>query len=180
MDAATTFRIYELKRQAKNISNAICHFYSEALQVALERNHHQSGISLKVIGDFNKTIKLLWAKRMKNTGHEERRVLVEMAAYGIAFYLVTDLTEYEIIQQGLQGDGFDYWLGYKESNPKYDPDNFLNAGLEVSGIFNDSLSVVERRVKDKIAQVRRKNPDGFSTYIVVTEFGQPLSKILKV
>ena len=34
------------------------------------------------------------------------------------------------------GTGFDFWLGYKENPENYDPDNFLNARVEISGIDN--------------------------------------------
>lgn len=90
-----------------------------------------------------------------------------------------ELTDYEIIQQAVIGTGFDYWLGFKETNENFDPDNFLNGRLEVSGINNDSKAVINARVREKIKQTDISDYLNIPAYIIVTEFGQPISMFIK-
>jgi len=90
-----------------------------------------------------------------------------------------ELTEYEVIQQAIIGTGFDYWLGFKESNKNYNEDNFLNARLELSGINNDKIGVVNARVREKIKQTKVSDYLNIPAYIIVTEFGQPISIFIK-
>lgn len=87
------------------------------------------------------------------------------------------MTEYQVIEQSVIGTGFDFWLGFKEHHENYDPDNFLNGRLELSGINKGSQSKISQRVKEKLRQLKVSDYLQIPAYVVVTEFGTPVSII---
>ena len=175
----TTLDINQLKNQVNYISSIQCDYFAEACIIALENKGHLSGIQLKVDGDFQTSFILKWQSPIKVSGWKESRDIAENGSIAISFLLILELTEYEIIQQSVIGTGFDYWLGYKPSSKKSDPDNFLNARLEVSGINKGRRSVMTQRVRQKLKQVGVSDYLNIPAYIVVTEFGTPISIIIE-
>ncbi len=111
-------------------------------------------------------------------GWREPREIAENGSIAIAFLLTLELTEYEIIEQAIIGTGFDYWLGFKEDSPKYDPDNFLNARLEISGMNKGTNADISRKIRQKIKQIRVSNHLEIPGIVIVTEFSHPTSKII--
>jgi len=170
----------ELKDATSAISPVQCDYFVEACVVALENQGHQSPVSIKVEGDFDKTFELTWAGDVKKEGWREDRISVENGSIAVAFFLILELTDYQIAQQSIIGTGFDYWLGFKESHPNYDSDNFLNAKLEVSGINRGSQSVIQQRVRQKLRQVGLSEGENIPAFIIVTEFGTPKSIIIQI
>jgi len=168
-----------LKNRIRFISKTQCDFFVEGSITALENQGHTSGVILKVEGDISTTFKLRWRIKPVKGGWQEPKVIAENGSIAIGFFLILELTEYEIIQQAVIGTGFDYWLGFKESSENYDKDNFLNARLELSGINNDSLATINARVREKIKQTGVSDYLNIPAYIIVTEFGQPISLFIK-
>ena len=76
---------------------------------------HRSGVTLEVDGDFQGTFELVWNESPHPGGWKEIREIAENGSIAIAFFLILELTEYQIIQQSVIGTGFDYWLGYKKN-----------------------------------------------------------------
>ena len=98
------------------------------------------------------------------------------AAYGIAFLIIQELTDYTVIERSRRGTGFDYWLGKKTNNNDLPFQNAVR--LEVSGIRKGDDSRIKARIKQKLEQVRPT--DGkLPAYIVVVEFSNPLAFIVK-
>jgi hypothetical protein len=167
----TVISLSGLKDIVENFSETQCSFYCEACSVALQKNGHLSETVLTVDGYQKTTFNLSWKQITSLAGWHDNDVVAENAAIAVAFFLITELTEYTIIRQAAKGNGFDYWLGYKKSSPKFDPNNFLKARLEVSGIFSGDESDLQTRVRRKLRQVDRSASWGLPAFVVVVEFG---------
>ena len=89
------------------------------------------------------------------------------------------MTEYRVIQQAIIGTGFDYWLGLKEDSKDFDPNNFLNGRLEISGMGSGSESERNYRVRQKLQQTDKSDFLKIPAYLVVTEFSNPVSIFIK-
>lgn len=151
---------------------------AEACAVCLNDRGHSNGVEIKINGDFTTTFKLYWptvTEQMMRCWNDEQYT-TEQAAYGIAFMLVRELTEFTVIERSRKGTGFDYWLGYPEQEERLPFQN--KARLEVSVIRQGNSSLVQARVKQKKAQTKRS--DGvLPAYIIVVEFSTPLSWVKK-
>ncbi len=101
----------------------------------------------------------------------------EFAAYGIAFLLIRDLTEYTVILRSRKGTGFDFWLGKEEGEDDLHLED--KARMEVSGIRKGDESLVKARVNQKLEQVKLSDRLGLPAFVVVVEFSQPLSQVVK-
>lgn len=151
---------------------------AEACAVCLEEQGHSQGVEIIIDGDFNAVFKLHWQpvnEQMLRCWNDEE-FTTEQAAYGIAFLIVTKLTELTVIERSSKGTGFDYWLGTLDINQELPFQN--KARLEVSGIRKGDNNRIQARVKQKKEQT--KLSDGyFPAYIVVVEFSTPLSFVAK-
>jgi len=151
---------------------------AEAGSVCFKDQQHQNGVELKVSGTFTATYNVYWKRVTKQMLRcwNDPEVATEHAAYGVAFLIIKDLTEYTVIERSYKGTGFDYWVGY-------DSDEELifqeKARLEVSGIRNGNTTQINSRVKQKVEQVAPSDDSGLPAFIVVVEFGTPLSKVVR-
>ena len=152
---------------------------AEAGAICFEDQNHPEGVELKVDGAFTAKYKVYWQEvtdQMLRCWNDPEDT-TEHAAYGVAFLLMRDLTEYTVISRSLKGTGFDYWLAKEEHEDE--PPSFQNkARLEVSGIRSGDISRVQARVRQKLEQVKPSDSLLFPTYIVVVEFGVPLSQVV--
>ncbi|MEK7257128.1 MAG: hypothetical protein AAB316_20400, partial [Bacteroidota bacterium] len=137
------------------------------------------GVTLKVEGDFETFFVLDWQYVSKRGGWKEPRDLAENAAIAIGFLLIFNLTNYRVVEQAIIGTGFDYWLGYKEDSQHFDPDNYLNASLEVSGINRGSRGKMTQRIRQRLRRVGLSALLNIPGYIAVTELSQPISIIIE-
>ena len=165
-----TLEIETLKEKVTKISGNQCNYYSEACIVLLEELTHSPGVFMYVDGDVRATYSLVWSTKPITSGWKAKAKLVENAATAIAFFLVSEETDYTIIEEASIGTGVDYWLGYKEDHALYDEDNFMNARLEISGI-RDDISKIQGRLKKKLKQVTPTDSTGLPAYVVIAEFG---------
>ncbi len=171
-----TLILEELKDSVQLLSPVQCDFLSENCIVAFEKNNHTSGCVLRVIGDNNTDVKIAWSKMVNTAGYKEEKKIIEHAAETMAFLLSSKFTEYKIIEEGVIGTGFDYWLGYDENHALYNPRNFIQARLEISGINSESsTNTLQKRVRDKKQQTDVSDGLQLPAYISVTEFTIPKS-----
>lgn len=155
-------------------------FWSENCIVALEHNTHKSGCILKVTGDQTEDIELKWSKSVVKSGYKEEKKFVEKSAEAISFFLCRKYTEYNVIEESCIGTGVDYWLGYDETHQSYDPNNFLSARLEISGINSEtSGNTVNSRVKEKAKQTKSSDGTALPAYISVVEHSNPKAYFIK-
>ena len=156
-----------------------CAYYAEGAIVALENQGHTKGVLLTVDGDFSNQFAINWTASPLKSGWKESRDSTQFGALAIAFFLVTSLTEYSVVEQSPIGTGFDYYLGYQDDDPRYDPDNFLQARLEISGLGKGTTAELAERIRDKMKQTGRSDGTHLPAYVSVTAFGKPISYLRK-
>ena len=153
-------------------------YYAESAAICFEENNFVGAVSLKIEDTQVEIAKFdcSWAaltqqvKDMHNDLMEE----TEYGAYCIAFLIIHHLTDYKIIRRSKRKTGFDYWLGEKTSDYPFED----LARLEVSGILKGKMTDVAQRIKIKKEQIKQSDGSQLPAYIIVTEFGQPISKII--
>ena len=149
---------------------------AEAGAICFAGQGHTVGVELKVDGEYIETFKVYWpiiTEQMRRCWNDEE-VTTEHGAYAVAFLLIRSLTEFTVIERSRKGIGFDYWLGYED-----DEIPFQNrARLEISGIRKGNDRVVKARIKQKINQAKRSG-GLLRVFIIVVEFGRPLSYVVK-
>jgi len=167
--------ITKLEKGLPAITPAFGATLAEACAVCLG---YIQGIELTVKGEFTAVFKLYWQEvtdQMLRCWNDSEYT-TEQAAYGIAFLIIQELTDYTVIERSRRGTGFDYWLGKKSDNNELPFQNAVR--LEVSGIRKGDDSRIKARIKQKLEQV--SPTDGkLPAYIVVVEFSNPLAFIVK-
>lgn len=170
--------ITKLEQGLPAITPAFGATLAEACAVCLTDQGHTQGVELKVKGEFTAVFKLYWQEvtdQMLRCWNDSEYT-TEQAAYGVAFLVIQELTDYTVIERSRKGTGFDYWLGKKAQTNELPFQNAVR--LEVSGIRKGDDSRVKARVKLKVEQV--SPTDGaLPAYILVVEFSNPLGFIAK-
>ncbi|SEL64533.1 hypothetical protein SAMN04488505_102752 [Chitinophaga rupis] len=157
-----------------NISATQCDTLAEYCIVALENETHKSGCILKVLGDHQNEYELIWSKEVKKGGYQEPKKIVEKAAEAISFFLVRECTEYTVVMESKIGTGVDFWLSYDELHELYDPLNFLQARIEISGIKTESKSnKAMKRQTSKKKQMNRSDSSNLPAYVSIVEIATP-------
>lgn len=149
-------------------------FTAEAAAVVLEHNKHLSGTGMKVAAGRSCDSVVLWPPLHPDAvrSHKDLPAAAEQGAYGIAFLLAEEFTDFVVIERSSKGTGFDYYLGRGSEYP------FQQAArLEVSGIVS-APAAVDARVKAKMKQTDRSKGT-LPAYVAVVEFGQPKSVFKK-
>lgn len=170
-----TFELTDLPRFCPAFSPNQCLFYAEGAIVALEKHGHQSGVLLTVDGQVSENFELAWSHSPLKAGWVEKRDSAQFGALAIAFYLAFELTDFTVVEQSWQNTGFDYWLGFNEDDPRYNPDNNLLARLEISGLGDGKPSEIAARVREKLDQTKPTDHLKLAAWIAVTAFGKPIS-----
>ena len=149
--------------------------YAEAAAVSLDRQGHQSGVTLHVAGVVKQELRVRYrsATDIARKAWSDDQEATEDGACALAFLLVLRLTEFTVIQRSAKGTGIDYWLAHNSDAM------FQSAArLEVSGIARGGADVVARRVRSKLRQTQRCC-SALPAYVSVTEFGTPTSVLEK-
>ena len=147
---------------------------AEAGAVCLESQGHTTGVRLAVRGYRDGGYTLGWpaVTAQAQSAWNDPRNATEMGAAGISVLVADAAIEYTVIEASRQGTGFDYWLG-----DEMDTTFQRKAGLEVSGIRQGTDAVIRRRVSEKLRQTERPENVGLPVYVIVVEFGRPLTEI---
>lgn len=161
-------------------------YLAENCIVALENHNHLPGckltVTISLTGEPVRNFQLDWRKKepIKRAGYEETSIITKNAAKTITFFLCSPITGYDIIQRARIGCGFDFWLGYNDTNILYDPINFLKARLEVSGISKENkTNRIRARIKRKIKQVAVSDYTNLPAYISIVEMATPKVYFIK-
>lgn len=169
-------RLQDLGKGLPGITPPFGASLAEAGAVCLDEQGHNSGVKLIINGEYDETFELFWQHvndQMKACWNDDE-FTTELGAYGVALKLIMALTGFTVIKRSKKGTRFDYWLG--------NDDDLLfqgNVRLEVSGIRNGSNSEVNQRINLKIKQVKKAKSD-LLAYVVIVEFGNPLSNITRL
>jgi len=169
----------ELAKGLPGVTPAFGDALAEAGAICFDSQNHSVGVELKVNGTFEARYQVFWQQVTDQMLRcwNDAEYTTEQGAYGVAFLLVLDLTEYTVIEKARKGSGFDYWLGRGEDSRRLPFQNV--ARLEVSGIRSGDDSLVRARVSEKLRQVAPSDITKLPAYILVVEFGSPLSKVVK-
>lgn len=168
----------KLEEGTPGITEAWGKFLTEASTVCFECQQHTTGVEMTVQGLTPTKFKIHWehsiTEQVRNAW-EDMQEATEYGACGVAVLLILELTEYTVIQRSVKGTGVDYWLGFKDATLP-----FQNAArLEVSGIMNGDANAIKSRVKKKINQTKVTDSGNLPAYIVVVEFGKPVSHVVQ-
>lgn len=148
---------------------------AEACSVCMEIRGHTPGVQLKVSGTWDDMFNLKWigATEQARRSWNDLPYAAEQGGYGLAILLMRELAGMGAIERSRKGTGFDYWLGDKDTQP------FQNkARLEVTGTMSSTDSRVDYKAKKKLEQTNRSD-GSLPAYVVVVEYGTPLSKVVK-
>ncbi|MBD3277773.1 MAG: hypothetical protein GF388_05685 [Candidatus Aegiribacteria sp.] len=149
---------------------------SQAAAVCLEEVGHSTGIDFVLTGLSNETCTIHWFQINEGMKRpwQDLEYATEHGAYAIAWHLIEYITNYKVFERSPKGGGFDFWI--RDPDDEIDELNFLkNCGrMEVSGILNNAAAV-KARVTQKTKQVRKGSPAETSRYVIVVEFGTPIS-----
>ena len=163
----------ELNSGLPAISPAFGSCLAEAGGVCLAAQGHQFDKEMLVQGTHQKSFRLRWPQITQQVLNcwNDLESATEHGAMGVAILLIRKLAGYSVVQRSRKGTGFDYWLGHDDGIP------FQNmARLEVSGIRKGDERTIKTRVRQKLKQVA-KSDGSLPAYIVVVEFGTPISEV---
>lgn len=179
LDIPGTLTLAELSKGLFGITPAYGQVLAEASAVCFEDQNHRNGVELQVQGTFIARYQILWQQITNQIlrCYDDEEATTELGAYGIAFLLVLDLTDYTVVQRSRRGTGFDYWLGTTEDNEELPFQN--KERLEVSGIRCGDNNRVRARVNQKLKQVETSNYSVLPALIIVVEFSAPLSQVVR-
>jgi hypothetical protein len=149
---------------------------AEAAGVCLVDQRHAPGVVMTIDGEFFGSYSVCFpevderARRCWN----DAGVATEHGAYAIALLLVTNASDYTVIERSRKGTGFDYWLGTADSGLFQ-----AKARLEVSGIRSGDEKQLRARSRQKQEQVRARG-GGIPAYVVIVEFGTPRGQVTRL
>ncbi len=170
----------DLQTQILAITPEVGATFVQACAVCFDKNGHADGVKLTVKGVFNAQFIVHWdcpiSEAILRCWGQDMGFTVEQAAYGIAILLIQNLTDFTAIRRSWKGTGFDYWLGHKDALADLP---FQDAArLEVSGILRGEDREIKQRVRLKTAQIQRSG-NSLPGFVIVVEFGRPLSQVEK-
>lgn len=178
-------RLAVLVEGMPGVTSVVGTYLAEAGVVAFQEQGHSTGVELKVNGvnvdgDFEAVYKIYWENnitdQMSRAWHDAGHT-TEHAACGVALLLICDLTGYTVTDMSGRDNGFDYWIGTEEENEDEPPSLDNKVRLEVSGIRSGN----RKRILDRVSEKRRRLsrfPSTFPAYIIVVEFGAPLTRVV--
>lgn len=140
---------------------------AEAASVCLGHGRHRSGVELAITGHWQRTRPLVFdepSPQARRT-HADLQEATESGACALAIAVARDETGMEVVERARKGTGVDYWLGRTVG--------VFEARLEVSGILAGGRPELERRVRQKLAQIQRAGPSDVPGYAAVVEFTDP-------
>lgn len=165
-------------RHVPNLSPEIIICKGKAAAVCLQNVGKQTGVELQVTGSIVNTIGLNWFELAECdfNSYADSQETTEWGAEAIAFIVVNEFTEYQVIKRSYKGTGFDYMLADKECKLFQG----TQAKLEVSGIQNlKNPSDLKSRVNQKVTQASQKFKN-LPVLVIVTAFSTPKAEVSHV
>ena len=167
----------DLKGGLTGITEAFGTFLSEAAMYCLEANGHEKNVQLHIKGFHEENFLLTWTdeltEEVKSSWVDENEA-TEYGATAIALLLILKITDYKVFKR--TRGATDYIIS--KSFGKQSASNICY--LEISGIWKEHPSnTLNMRLNLKKKQVE-KTVINSPAMIIVTEFGRPKSKIIKI
>jgi hypothetical protein len=175
--SARDLRLSALEQGLPGLSRTWGAFLAQAGTICLECQNHKTGVELKVFGTKPAVFNLCWGDQKTEqvlNSWDDLQEATEYGACGVAILLVLKLTPFTVIRRARKGTGIDYWLGRKNADKPFQD----AARLEISGILQGSDGQVKSRISTKKKQTEASDY-GLPAYVVVVEFSQPVSHLVK-
>lgn len=173
----------KLKTGIPIISKKIGAFLAEAAAICFVLNGYESGVELTVEGEIEKTLTIEWNDKITNdvlNSWNDAREATEFGATALAILLLLKYTDFTYFVRAFQGTGIDYWLGKGKYTGDALPAENREGRLEISGILKERKgNTINMRVNQKKKQSKKTDDTTLPVYIVVVEFSQPKTKIIK-
>ena len=167
----------QLKQGISGITAAFGEFLWETAVYCLVKMGHESGVYLKVLGNKETKIELIWSGKLNKevaATYNDELDLAEYAATALAILLVLKLTDYTYLKRAQKGTKGDYWLGKKDEQGVL----ILDGLLEISGILEENKNNrLSKRFREKEIQVKLSPYKSVLKNIIVVEFSTPKTKI---
>jgi|WetSurMetagenome_2_1015567.scaffolds.fasta_scaffold222154_1 hypothetical protein len=166
--------IEDLKLGMFGITPRLGGFLAENCAVCLDNQNHSTGKEFEVLGDLKNKYLLTWTPvtvQMQRSYHDLEEA-TENGACGLAILIMSSMTEFNVLERSRKGTGFDYWLGAKPTPYFQD-----KRRLEVSGILRGGLGDINSRMKIKLEQIAVTDNSGIPAFVIIVEFGKPVSLV---
>ena len=177
-DAAelVTLSLATLAEGLPALTPAIGGYLAESASVCLENQHYPfiCRLSVQHLEETVYLLERLSVDEQMRLGHNDLQDATEFGACGVAILAIGEITGWTIVEKSIKGTGFDYWLGEADENFVF----HKKARLEVSGILRGDQSMVDIRLRQKIAQTYISDGE-YPAYIVVVEFSRPQAKVVQ-
>jgi hypothetical protein len=163
-----------LVNSTPDLAESLGKLMSDCAAVCFDSQGHITGRDMAVLGKLKGRCKVFWhpVSPTMARSFQMDTFVTEWGACGVAILLTQSLTKYKVIEQSVRGTGFDFWLGHKGKLP-FD----RKARLEVSGLRPGNDAEVKERRDKKIDQTKQSDNTKLRAYIVIVEFGRPLSHV---
>ena len=157
---------------------------AEAIAFCLTMQGFESGISLKIEGDFTEIFQVIWSDIIDEgikKSWQDWKEATEEGAMGLSILVLMELTAYNYFERSHQTTGYDFWLDIIKDDDWRNIERKKLAKLEISGIWKATKSnTVNMRISQKIKQVEKvKLEVNLPIIVSVIEFGTPKVKLIK-
>jgi hypothetical protein len=195
IESLRNLNLEDLSKGLPGVTEESGKVYLQQISVCLDNQNHNWGVTLTVLYKEDVEAETLFRRKdatihkftlpdwltvtdqMQRNHGQDLPYTCEQAAYGIAFLLILELTDYTIIRKSVKTTGVDWYLGFKN-----DPNNlFQDAGrLEVSGLLYESANnTLRSRAKIKLKQTSPTDSKDLPVYVIISEFGKPEAWVMK-
>lgn len=163
-----------LARGTAHLTPALCANLVEAAVICLSSRGHSPGAPLQVDGA---RVTLAWEPPDPRAfaSRADMQEATEHGATAVAIALVRAATDLDVVERAWKGTGFDYYLARSTDGPTF----ARAACLEVSGILEEDESLMQKRLRQKVAQVKRGGAE-LSGFAVVVGFRAPRAAVERV
>jgi hypothetical protein len=119
----------ELREWIFNLDLSVSDFYLKAAIICLDNQKHYSETVLEVYGDFSKNEYILCWQGPSNSDKSswgDLKKATEYGAYGVAFMIISRITNFNHIERMPIGNGFDFFLRKTLIIPRIERPYFQN------------------------------------------------------
>ena len=149
--------------------------------LCLESQGHSSGVQLEVEGEAHWLARIEWEQvtPQMRRGYADPDEATEFGAAAVGILLAKAISGFSVVERGVKGTGFDYWLG---DDGDFNDETYIvkkRARLEVSGIRRGSRFLIRRRLKHRSNQTQKSDDTRLPAYISIVEFRRPFAFLVK-
>ena len=148
--------------------------FAEAAAVCFSSQDHAGIASIRVYGDEECVVDVIYDEpgELVVNNHQDENEATENGACAISILLCRLLKGHAVIEQAVQMDGIDYWVGDAEPGRPM----AKKARLEATGIRAGDVKAVNARFRQKLSTTSKSDGD-LPAIITVVEFSNPMARL---